>query len=208
MGAFASPAAAPGGPHGQSQACKLWPAAIGLGQRLFSWTRPSGIPVMKYFESFCHVLPLRARGDRPETKIHTFAASPDQIPPVTNHRRSTEASLLCQENTLYWVNFQGNLALHGIEAVKVRNTIQEIFLVEKSAERGVPLGKGGGLLELGPRGVSSFLWARACPLSRAAGYSGCTCSLLEMTFPSLISSLMVRIWVLSWGAGAQGTLEM
>ena len=152
MGAFASPAAAPGGPHGQSQACKLWPAAIGLGQRLFSWTRPSGIPVMKYFESFCHVLPLRARGDRPETKIHTFAASPDQIPPVTNHRRSTEASLLCQENTLYWVNFQGNLALHGIEAVKVRNTIQEIFLVEKSAERGVPLGKGGGSFRAGTQG--------------------------------------------------------
>lgn len=40
-----------------------------------------------------------------------------------------------------------------------------------------------------------------------AGYSGqgCRCSLEEMTFPSLISSVMVRIWVLTWGAGPQGT---
>lgn len=51
---------------------------------------------------------------------------------------------------------------------------------------------------------------------RRAGYSGqgCRCSLEEMTFPSLISSVMVRIWVLTWGvgplgpAGAQGPVEM
>lgn len=56
--------------------------------------------------------------------------------------------------------------------------------------------------------MSSFLWARACPLGWAAGYSGCTCFLLEMTFPSLISSVMVQIWVLIWGSGMQGTHGM
>jgi len=77
------------------------------------------------------------------------------------------------------------------------------FLVEKSAERGVPLGKEKwGSFRAGThRGVLH-------PVGQGLpSYSGCTCSLEEMIFPSLISSVMVRIWVLSWGAGAQGPVE-
>lgn len=33
------------------------------------------------------------------------------------------------------------------------------------------------------------------------------CSLEQMTFPSLISSVMVRIWVPTWEAEEQGMLE-
>lgn len=42
-----------------------------------------------------------------------------------------------------------------------------------------------------------------------AGYNGqgCICSLEEITFLSLISSVMVRTWVLTWGASVQGMLE-
>lgn len=77
--------------------------------------------------------------------------------------------------------------LHSIKAAKSRDTTQEVILVEKkSAERGTPLGNGGGgHLEPGATG---------CP-SGGAVYSGqgCRCSLEETTFPSLISSVMVRI---------------
>lgn len=46
-------------------------------------------------------------------------------------------------------------------------------------------------------------------MGQVAGYSGqgCMCSLEQMTFPSLISSVMVRIWVPTWEAEVQGMLE-
>lgn len=46
-------------------------------------------------------------------------------------------------------------------------------------------------------------------MGRVAGYNGQVfmCSLEEMTFLSLISSVMVRTWVLTCGASVQGMLE-